>query len=59
MQRVSLNEHSLELDGLKQLAQGLNLTTGIGGVCGLGNRHAQRLGVEAYLGYVDAVGRRP
>ena len=41
MQRVSLNEHYLELDGLQQLAQGLNLTTGIGGIGGLGDRHAQ------------------
>jgi len=27
VQRISLNEHTLELDGLQQLAQGLNLTT--------------------------------
>ena len=49
MQRVSLNQHTLKLHCLQQLAQGLDLATGIGGVGGLGNRHAQRLGVEAHL----------
>ena len=49
VQRVGLNKHSLELDGLQQLAQSLNLTTGIAGVSRLGNRHAQRLGIEAHL----------
>jgi hypothetical protein len=41
VQRVGLDKHSLELDGLQKLAQGLDLTTGIGGVGGLGDRHAQ------------------
>ncbi len=41
MQRVGLHQHSLELDGFQQLAQRLDLTTGIGGVGGLGDRHAQ------------------
>ena len=50
MRRISLNGHSLELDGLQQLAQGLNLTTGIGGAGALGDRHAQRLGIETHLG---------
>jgi hypothetical protein len=29
------------IDGLQQLAQGLNLAAGIGGIGGLGYRHAQ------------------
>jgi hypothetical protein len=36
MQRVSLHQHPIELDGLQQMAQSLDLATGIGGVGGLG-----------------------
>jgi len=49
MQRVGLHQHTLELDCLQQLARGLDLAIGVGGVGGLGNRHAQALGVEAHL----------
>ena len=49
MQCVRLNQHTLQFDGLQQLPQGLNLTTSVSGVGGLGNRHAQALGVEAHL----------
>jgi len=50
MQRVGLHQHPLELHRLQQLAQGLDLAAGIGGVGGLGDRHTQALGVEAHLG---------
>ena len=59
MQRVGLHQHTLKFNSLQQKAQGLDFATGIGGVGGLGDCHAQRLGVEAHLGDVDAVGRRP
>ena len=49
MQRVGLHQHTLKFDCLQQLAQGLDLATGIGGVGGLGDCHAQALGVEAHL----------
>jgi len=58
MQRVRLHQHTIVLDGHQQLTQGLDLATGIGGVCGLGDRHAQGLGVEAHPGNLDAVSRR-
>jgi hypothetical protein len=50
VQRVGLHLHTLKVDCLQQLAQGLDLSAGIGGVGGLGDRHAQHLGVEAHLG---------
>jgi hypothetical protein len=50
MQRVGLHQHTLKLDRLQQLAQSLDLAAGISGVGGLGDRHAQRLGIEAHLG---------
>ena len=50
MQRVGLHQHTLKLYRLQQLAQGLDLATGIGGVGDLGDRQAQRLGVKAHLG---------
>ena len=59
MQRIRLHQHSLELHPIQQLAEGRDLTAGIGGVGGLGNRHAQAVGIQAHLGNVDAVGRRP
>jgi|SanBayMetagenome_1026888.scaffolds.fasta_scaffold30204_2 hypothetical protein len=43
MQRVGLHQHTLKFDCLQQLAQGLDLTTGVGGVGRLGDRHAQSL----------------
>ena len=42
MQCVRLNQHTLLFDGLQQLPQGLNLTTSVSGVGGLGNRHVNR-----------------
>ena len=50
MQRDVLHQHTLKLDRHQQLAYGLDLATGIGGVGGLCNRHAQALGLEAHLG---------
>lgn len=47
---------TLKFDCLQQPVPGLDLTTGIGGVGGLGDRQAQALGVEAHLGDVDEVG---
>jgi hypothetical protein len=41
MQRVGLHQHTLKLYRLQQLASGLDLATGIGGVSRLGDRHAQ------------------
>ena len=49
MQRVGLHQHPFKFNCLQQPAQGLDLATGIGGVGGLGNRHTQRLGIEAHL----------
>ena len=59
MQRVGLHEKALELDAIQELTQGCDFTTGIGGVGALGDRHAQAVGIQAHLGDVDAVGRRP
>lgn len=59
MQRVRLHNQSLKVHSIQQLPQRCDLTTGIGGVGVLSNRHAERLGIEAHLGNVDAVGRRP
>jgi hypothetical protein len=42
MQRIGLHQHTLKFDGLQQLAQGLDLATGIGGVDGLGDCHRMR-----------------
>ncbi len=50
MQRVRLNQHTLELNRVKQLPQRLVFAAGIGGVGGLGNRDAYALGIEADLG---------
>jgi len=43
MQRVGLHQRTLKFDCLQQLAQGLDLTTGVGGVGRLGDSHAQSL----------------
>ena len=50
MQRVRLNQDPFQLHSLQHLLQSLDLTPGISGVAGLGNRHAQALGVKAHLG---------
>jgi hypothetical protein len=50
VQRIGLHQHTLQFNCLQQQAQGLDLATGIGGVGGLGNRRAQRLGAETHLG---------
>ena len=50
MQRVGLHEQPLELHPMEELAQGLDLTAGIGGVGALGDRHAQAVGIKADLG---------
>jgi len=50
MQRVGLYQQAVELDAIQQLAQGRDLASGIGGVGVLGNRNAQRVGVQAHLG---------
>jgi len=47
MQRVGLNQHPLDPHRLQQVTQSLDLASGVGG---LGDRHAQALGVEAQLG---------
>ena len=49
MQSVGLHQNSIEFHRLQQLAQGLDFATGVGGIGGLGDRHAQRLGIEAHL----------
>lgn len=49
MQRVGLHQHPIELDCLKQLTLGLDLTTGIDNVDGLGNHYAQRQGIKTQL----------
>jgi len=41
MQRVGLHQDPLELHRLQQLAQGLDFATGVGGIGGLGDRHAE------------------
>ena len=41
MQRVSIHQHPIEIDGFLQLAWGLDLATGIGGVGGFVDRYAQ------------------
>ena len=46
MQRVGLHQQAVELDAIQQLAQGRDLAAGIGGVGVLGNRNAQRVGVQ-------------
>jgi hypothetical protein len=50
MQRIRLHQYPIELNRLQQLAQSLNLASGIGGVGALGDRHTKGLGVEAQLG---------
>jgi len=40
MQSFGLHQHTIEFNGPQQLAQGLDLDTGICGVGGLGDRHA-------------------
>ena len=59
MQRVRLHQQPLELHAVQQLAQRRDLAAGIGGVGALGDGHTQAVGIQAYLGNVDAVGRRP
>ena len=59
MQRVRLNQKSFQLHAIEELPQGRDFSAGVGGVGALGDRHAQRVRVEAHLGNVDAVGRRP
>lgn len=59
MQRVRLHQQPLEINPIQQLAQRRDLTTGIGGIGALLDRHAEAVGIEADLGNVDAVGRRP
>ena len=59
MQRIRLHKQPLELHAIEQQAQRRDLTTGIGGVGALGDGHAQAVGIQADLGNVDAVGRRP
>ena len=67
MQRIRLHQQpnsygegcAYELHAVQQLAQRCDLAAGIGGVGALGNGHAEAAGVEACLGDVDAVGRRP
>jgi hypothetical protein len=49
MQRVGLHQQAVELDAIQQLAQSRDLAAGIGGVGVLGNRNAQRVGVQAHL----------
>jgi hypothetical protein len=49
MQRVRLNEHALQIERLQQVPQCLGFAAGISGVGGLGDRHAQALGVKADL----------
>jgi len=46
MQRVGLHQQDVELDTNQQLAQSHDLAAGIGGVGVLGNRNAQRVGVQ-------------
>ena len=50
MQRVGLHQQAIELDTIEELAQDRDLAAGIGGVGVLGNRNAQRVGVQAHLG---------
>ena len=49
MQHVGLHQDPVKLHLLQQLAQGLDFAAGVGGIGGLGDRHAQRLGIEAHL----------
>jgi len=49
MQRVSLHQKTLEVHTIEELAQGLDLTAGIGGVGALGDRYAQAVGLETHL----------
>ena len=50
MQRIRLNQHASQVHALQKFPQGSGFAAGIGGVGGLGDRHAKRLGVEAHLG---------
>ena len=59
MQGVRLHQHPIELNTIQQLAQGLDFPAGISGIGALGDGHAEAVGIEAHLGDVDAVGRRP
>ena len=49
MQRVRLHKQSLKLHPIVELAQGSDLTAGIGGIYALGDRHAQAVGVGIHL----------
>jgi len=49
MQRVGLDQHPCQFHPIQELPQGTNLTAGVGGIGALGNRYAQRVGVEADL----------
>ena len=59
MQRVGLHQQATELHAIEELPQGLDLAADICGVGVLSDGHAQAVGVQARLGDVDAVGRRP
>ena len=50
MQRVGLDQHPCEVHTVQELPQGTDLTAGVGGIGALGDRHAQRVRVEADLG---------
>lgn len=50
MQRIRLDQHAGQVHALQKFPQGSGFAAGIGGVGGLGDRHAKRLGVEAHLG---------
>lgn len=49
MQRISLDQKTIELYAIGRLAQGRDLAASIGGVGALGDRHAQAVGIQAHL----------
>ena len=50
MERIRLDEHTLEIQLAKQLLEHSALMVFASGVAGLGDRHAQGRGVQRYLG---------
>ena len=49
MQLIRLDQHAGQVHSLQKFLQGSGFAARIGGVGGLGDRPAKRLGVEAHL----------
>ena len=59
MERVRLDQDTLEVQLAEELAQHCPLMVAGCGVAGLADRHTEGGRIQRHLGNVDAVGRRP